>query len=103
MTNGYAWRARPSARHEWGAFTFNPSLLKLDLWRSIGGYSKHGSEKHINEVLLRQGLMTAYLLPGVCFHIGAGRHIEDVHRRRTTFGERLAKLRRQAAIGLGFR
>jgi hypothetical protein len=65
----------------YSSFTFNPSLLRTSLWQSAGGYSKiashGGGERTISKYFQGVGLQTAYLLPGVCYHIGWDAHVQD--------------------------
>lgn len=55
---------------QWHGYTFNPHIASLDIWRSLGGFSKFKKERHISRELRNRGLFTAYLNPGACFHIG---------------------------------
>jgi len=72
----------------YSSFTFNPTLLRTSLWKSMGGYRQIGllnGEGSIDRHLHELGLRTAHLLPGVCFHIGQRAHVDDpflVSRRR---------------------
>jgi glycosyltransferase involved in cell wall biosynthesis len=67
---------------DWGHYTFNPSLLRRDLWASIGPFRKFYKERDVNDACLARGLTSARLLPGVCRHIGDGRHMHDTVRRK---------------------
>lgn len=55
---------------QWYGYTFNPHLMKMDLWRELGEYSHFKKERHISRTLRKQGMFTAFLDPGVCHHIG---------------------------------
>ena len=75
---------------DWGHFTFNPSLLRKELWVRVGPFKKYFNERDINDKVRSLGLTTGRVVPGVCWHIGDERHIKDTVRKRDT----RAKLRR---------
>lgn len=57
---------------QWYGFTFNPSVFRIDLWRSLGSLSSYKKERHISRKLRSQGQYTVYMAPGPCTHIGEG-------------------------------
>ena len=64
----------------WHGFTFNPHLASLQLWREMGGFSRFQTEWKLSRALRRQGRFVAYLLPGLCSHIGADRSMAAATR-----------------------
>lgn len=69
---GYARRLSEGG---WRGFSFNPSLVPLSLWKRIGPYAQYKSEKDINLAVEAAGLERAFLVPGVYYHLGDGRHV----------------------------
>ena len=69
-------------RTEHGSFTFNPGLLRRDLWESAGGYRRFNKEVDIDRHFRDLERRTAYLRPPACVHIGDNRHVIDPFRRR---------------------
>lgn len=67
---------------DWGHYSFNPSLLRKDLWSEIGPFQKFYRESDINDACMIRGLTSARLVPGVCRHIGVGRHMDDLARKK---------------------
>ena len=67
-------------RKGWGWFTFNPNLLRRDLWLEHGPYRRFASEREISIYFRKCGLRTIYLEPGVYRHIGDDRHVIDPFR-----------------------
>lgn len=76
----YKKAVRPT-RGGWGYFTFNPTLLRKELWREIGPFKNFYREYDINKRLCELGRPTAYLSPGTCRTIGQHRHMVDVTRK----------------------
>ena len=68
-------------RKDWhpsrGAFTFNPNLSKLQLYKNWGPYSQYRSERNISKLMKKCGYIVAYEPLGSCIHIGWNRHISD--------------------------
>ena len=63
--------SRLDALHaQWHGYTFNPHLAKVDMWKSLGGFSQFKKERHISRRLRSDGRFSAYLNPGSCQHIG---------------------------------
>jgi hypothetical protein len=71
--------------HEWGGFSWNPGLRRLDDWKKIGGYAKYqwpgensaDAERRISQLYRDLGYVAA-ILPdeaGYVKHIGAGREL----------------------------
>jgi hypothetical protein len=71
------WLRSITARPIWNGFTFNPSLLRHALWQEHGPYAKYPSEAAISEHMKARGLRIVQPVRGNCWHIGAGRHVED--------------------------
>lgn len=67
---GIAYHRLDKVHDQWHAFTFNPHLIRTQLWAELGGYSRFKRERHISRYLLGQGRFVAYLDPGACHHIG---------------------------------
>lgn len=55
---------------QWHGYTFNPHLIKLDLWKELGGFGQFKKERHISRHLRSKKYFTAYMNPGCCEHIG---------------------------------
>lgn len=76
--DGVRYGTHPLDDHpKWGAFTFNPALLKRSLWEKYGPYKQYKTEAGISIRMKQDGLKIAYLDPGCCDHIGADDHVAD--------------------------
>ena len=76
--DGVKYGCHPLEFHrKWGAFTFNPSLLKRSLWEEYGPYVQYVTEGRISSRMKQDGLKIAFLDPGACKHIGWGAHVND--------------------------
>jgi hypothetical protein len=75
-------KSRSLSINDWGHYSFNPSLLRKDLWLQIGPFQKFYKERDINDACMAKGLTSARLVPGVCRHIGDGRHMIDTARKK---------------------
>jgi glycosyltransferase involved in cell wall biosynthesis len=82
LSTGSAIPTDPVSQSEWASFTFNPTLLRTDLWRSLGGYSRFNGEMAIDAALRANMGHIVFLDPGCCVHIGDGRHIVDPFFRK---------------------
>ncbi|MDB5643172.1 MAG: hypothetical protein JWN07_2489 [Hyphomicrobiales bacterium] len=76
---------------DWGHYTFNPSLLRRDLWATIGPFQKYYKESDVNDACQTRGLTSARLVPGVCRHLGGGRHMHD-NMQRKNIGMKLRRM-----------
>lgn len=65
----------------WHAFTFNPHLARLDLWKQLGNFSRFASEKEISQTLRAQGRYVVYADPGACHHIGDGVSVSGTNKK----------------------
>ena len=63
------WSGEPSG------FTFNPHLARRALWERFGPYARFEKERHISRAMRAEGLVTAFLDPGACGHIGDQRSV----------------------------
>ncbi|KZK79558.1 hypothetical protein PsAD46_04270 [Pseudovibrio sp. Ad46] len=76
--DGIKFGCHPVERHaKWGAFTFNPSLLRRSLWEQYGPYVQYETEAGISIRMKQDGLKIAFLDPGSCKHIGWDAHVDD--------------------------
>lgn len=76
--NQYARMRR--AHRDWYGFTFNPSVLRRDLWTERGPYQGYRNERAISRAMKDQGLGVVFQLPGAAVHIGSGRSVFDPAR-----------------------
>ncbi|MEJ7137354.1 glycosyltransferase family 2 protein [Amphibiibacter pelophylacis] len=69
---GVAYTHLDSRSDEWHHYTFNPHLMKTELWRACGGFSAYQKERHVSRWMRQQGRHVAYLQDGagVCTHLG---------------------------------
>ena len=70
--------ARRSGEPFWTGHSFNPALLRTSLWREVGPFSKYTDEERVNAAIEATGKSRAFLVPGVYFHIGDGRHMPNL-------------------------
>ena len=56
---------------QWHGYSFNPHLASVDLWRSVGPFSKFKKERHISRTIRKMGLTMPYWADGGCTHLGA--------------------------------
>jgi len=63
---------------EWGSFTFNPSLLKKELWQQHGPYARFAREVDISQYFKLQNMAVALLSSGACVTTGAKRRTWDI-------------------------
>ncbi|UFS55906.1 hypothetical protein LN050_09050 [Comamonadaceae bacterium M7527] len=66
---------------QWHGYTFNPHLVRAELWRGLGGFSSFKKERHISRHLRKKGLKVGYLQPGFCCHIGDGASVANPPKR----------------------
>ncbi|MEO6395301.1 MAG: glycosyltransferase family A protein [Devosia sp.] len=84
------WDGAPGAHVDWTAlghwasFGFNPSVFRRQLWERVGPFAKYDREFDLNLAVQNLGLSSEVLVPGVCYHTGRGRHINDPERKRPT-------------------
>ena len=76
-----------------GAFTFNPNLIKTELYNVIGPYRQYPTERAISALMKHKGYTIAFEPQGSCIHIGWNRHVQDPTKlpREHTF---IGKLKR---------
>ncbi|MCO8103463.1 glycosyltransferase [Acinetobacter indicus] len=56
---------------QWHAFTFNPHIVSIELWKSLdGGFSNYKKERHISRMFRKQNRYALFLEDGICHHIG---------------------------------
>lgn len=81
VEGGWAIQIKPSL---WSSYSFNPSVVRRDLWQALGPFSKYDNEIGLDRSAANRGLTMAYLVPGVCYHIGEGRHFVDPFQERAS-------------------
>lgn len=92
----------PKNYHQsYGSFTFNPSIIKYDLYSYIGPYSQYKTEKQISEFLKARDKVIAFQESDSCRHIGWNHHADDPKKlpRGYTF---ISKLKRSWYKRVGF-
>ncbi len=62
---------------EYGSFTFNPNLIKKELYDRFGPYAQYQSERKISARLKLHNYVIAFETAGACQHIGWNRHAQD--------------------------
>ena len=70
--------ARRSDEPSWTGHSFNPAMLRTALWREVGPFAKYAYEDQVNDAVEATGKRRAFLVPGVYFHIGDGRHMANI-------------------------
>lgn len=75
VTGGFARRLEEDT---WFGHSFNPAMLRTSLWREVGPFSRYANEESVNEAIQNTGLSRAFLVPGIYYHIGDGRHMPNV-------------------------
>jgi hypothetical protein len=89
--SGCLWQWRhailpsPEARGahiEWVGYGFSPAMLRLDIWKKFGPFARFQNERELDLAVTAGGYRINDMLPGVCYHIGGGRHINDPTRKR---------------------
>ena len=73
---GSRYRYSFKQRSKYNSFTFNPSMLRLDLHETTGSYAAFLTEGSIARYLRRRGYVVATQIPGVVRHIGVDRGIK---------------------------
>jgi len=58
-------------------YSLNPSLLSREVWARLGPFAHYPSERDLGLAVHEAGLRKRDLVPGVCFHTGAGRHLPN--------------------------
>jgi hypothetical protein len=84
------------AHPKWFSYSFNPSVVRLELWREFGPFSGFVTEENLSVFCKARGMRIAMVTPGIADHIGDDRHAPDPfqpERAKTP----LAKLRRSLA------
>ncbi|MDW3214150.1 MAG: hypothetical protein R8G01_09155 [Ilumatobacteraceae bacterium] len=61
----------------WSGYSFSPHLLRVSNWRDIGPYEHLSTEGAVNAAYLEHGLKRWFLVPGVYYHLGDERHLDD--------------------------
>jgi hypothetical protein len=67
---------RTDAHPEYFAWSPNPGLISLDMYRRYAPFSRVQPDQ-MSGVMKKDGLRQAFLLPGVARHIGYGRNVVD--------------------------
>lgn len=70
--------ARRLEEQTWYGHSFNPAMLRTSLWRNVGPFSRYVNESQVNEAIQETGLSRAFLVPGLYYHTGDGRHMPNV-------------------------
>ncbi|EEA93398.1 hypothetical protein [Pseudovibrio sp. JE062] len=92
--DGVKYAVMPVDIHpEWLSFSFNPGLVRKELWDTYGPYEQYGTEERISMIMKKDGWMVAFLDPGACHHIGGGAHVDDPYqpKRANTITSRLKR------------
>lgn len=85
MDDGVA--VMPADAHpEWFGYSFNPSLVRHESWKTYGPFAGHGSEEVLSYRMKRDGFSVAFLTPGSAVHIGGDAHVEDPFRKARARG-----------------
>lgn len=80
-----AWHTffkRPSTT-KWQSFSFNPCLVKTELWHKHGPWYDFVRERSIATYMMNRGYVIVAEYPTIATHIGGGDHIHDSSRRRS--------------------
>ncbi len=87
----YVWDL--DAHPKWFSYSFNPSVVRLALWREVGPFARFVTEENLSLFLKQRGQRIAMVVPGVADHIGDHRHAHDPFqpKRAKTFFERLQR------------
>lgn len=86
MGSWYRYSLRQKSKYN--SFTFNPSVLRRDLYKMLGSYSDFLTEGSIARYLQQRGYVIVTQVPGVVRHIGDERGIA---RGRFSWGSRLSQ------------
>lgn len=86
MGRWYRYSLRQKSKYN--SFTFNPSVLRRDLYKMLGSYSDFLTEGSIARYLQQRGYVIVTQVPGVVRHIGDERGIA---RGRFSWGSRLSQ------------
>lgn len=84
------------AHRKWFSYSFNPSIVRLALWREIGPFARFGTEENLSQFCKERGLRIAMVVPGAADHIGDERHAHDPFQPRRAKTP-LARLKRSLA------
>lgn len=71
--DGIRFQRLDGLHDQWHGYSFNPHLIRKELWQQIGGFSQFEKERHLSRFLRRKGFYVAFMLPEACRHIGEGR------------------------------
>jgi hypothetical protein len=82
------------AHPKWFSYSFNPSVVRLDLWRQHGPFARFMTEENLSEFCKARGMRIAMVSPGIADHIGDHRHAHDPFQPPKT---PLAKFKRSLA------
>ena len=85
---GRRYRYSLKQKSKYNSFTFNPTILRRDLYKTTGPYSDFLTEGSIARYLRQRGYVIATQVPGVVRHIGDERGIA---RGRYSWGSRLSQ------------
>lgn len=69
---------RRSAEQRWTGHSFNPAMLRTALWKEVGPFAQFRNEAGVNAAVEATGKSRLFLVPGVYFHIGGGRHMPNI-------------------------
>ncbi|MET0605118.1 MAG: hypothetical protein ABWZ80_01560 [Beijerinckiaceae bacterium] len=76
--DGLAYKCFEHDTHPlWFSYSFNPSIVRIDLWRRLGPFAKYETEEKLSGELKKQGMRIALLWPPIGRHIGDDRHVPD--------------------------
>ena len=92
--DGLAYKCFEHDTHPlWFSYSFNPSIVRIDLWRRLGPFAKYETEEKLSGELKKQGMRIALLWPPIGRHIGDDRHVPDPFQpqRPRNILERLAR------------
>lgn len=100
MVQGSLFRYSFEHSYKFNYFSFNPGMLRYDVYRRFGPWSKYTNERSIARSMMRAQRCIARELPGNVQHIGKGRSrirsrrfrwIRDVARKWIGSAERIAR------------
>jgi hypothetical protein len=91
------------AHPKWFSYSFNPSVVRMALWRDIGPFARFVTEEDLSLLCKSKGMRIAMVAPGIADHIGDDRHAHDpfqppraktlLARLKRSFAKRLARMR----------
>jgi hypothetical protein len=94
------------AHPKWFSYSFNPSVVRMSLWREVGPFAAFVTEENLSLFLKQRGMRIAMVVPGIADHIGDDRHAHDPFqpKRAKTFLERMKRsIAKRLPLGMGGR